>query len=609
MVSRAGLFVTGCIAAAFMIAAMPKLASGQQKVSTSSESGLAALAAVAPVSDCGGLVSADLSAVVGAPTKVISAVPVPDGKPAPYCDVKGNIDPHVGFEVRLPLAGWTQRSVQTGCGGYCGSLSPRLNNTDGCEPATNGELAIVSTDMGREGGMNDADYFATHYDARIDFAYRGQHLTHVAAKALIKKYYGQAAKFSYFSGCSDGGREALMEAQRFPDDFDGIIAGAPASMFVTQNTYFWQWSVFGNTGADGKPILTADKLPILHQAVLDQCDALDGLKDGLISDPLGCHPDFSTIQCKPGQDPATCVTPAQIKVALGVYSGAHDSEGNRLFPGGIMPGSEMYWGGSFAKPAGTDLTGTAGVAGMANGTYKYLAFEKNPPVDSTSKDLKFTKAEFAEITKLRGLYDATDADLKPFASHGGKLIMFHGTYDGGMSPYNTILYYMEIEKIMGKTAAENFARLYIFPGGYHCSGGEGPFRVGLLYPLMAWVEKGHAPNMLVASHVPSDTRKPGAPRAPAPAAAPNAAAVRDALQPQSPAPTEAAPDIIRPVFPYPMIAKYKGAGDTNDPKNFTAVASPAPASLANWLGSSFYTPGYQLWCTGNETSIKCEKKP
>jgi hypothetical protein len=272
----------------------------------------------------------------------------------------------------------------------------------------------------------------------------------------------------------------------------------------------------------------------------------------------------------------------------------------------------MYWSGIFAKPAGTDLTGPAGVAGMANGTYKYLVFEKNPPAESTSKDLKFDRAEFAEITKLRGLYDATDADLKPFAAHGGKLIMFHGTYDGGMSPYNTILYYMEIEKLMGKEAAEKFARLYIFPGGYHCSGGEGPFRVGLLYPLMAWVEKGQAPNMLVATHVPSDTRKPGEarPQAPAPtptAGAPNAQAVRDAMQPQTAAAT-APPDIIRPVFPYPMMAKYKGSGDTNDPKNFTAVSSPAPASLANWMGSSFYAPGYQLWCTGNESSIKCDKK-
>ena len=239
------------------------------------------LPAVAPAVECSTLASADISQAVGAPTHITAATVVRDGEPAPYCQVLGYVEPAIKFEVRLPISTWTQRLVQTGCGGLCGVLNIRLDHDDGCQVAQNGELALTSTDMGHSGEM-DGKFGAQDYQLRIDFAYRGVHLTTLAAKALILKYYGQAPKFSYFAGCSDGGREALMEAERFPEDFNGITAGAPAMNATTQNTFYHGWNAVVNTGADGKPILTVDKLPLLHRVIFAQCDAADGLKDGII---------------------------------------------------------------------------------------------------------------------------------------------------------------------------------------------------------------------------------------------------------------------------------------------------------------------------------------
>ncbi len=300
------------------------------------------LPAVAPAIDCTQLATADLSAVADAPIHITAAAPVADGKPAPYCKVTGYVEPQVKFEVRLPLSGWTQRFLQTGCGGLCGNLSIHVSNAQTCPAAENGELALASTDMGHE-GMNPS--WGDDPKLRIDFAYRGVHVTTLAAKALIAKYYGRPAKYSYFAGCSDGGREALMEAERYPNDFDGITAGAPAMNFITQNTFYHGWNARVNTDANGHVILTADKLPILHAAALASCDAVDGNKDGLINDPRNCHFDPGVTLCKAGQDPSTCLTEAQVDTAREIYRGAHDAKGNQLVLSGPQVGSELAWKG------------------------------------------------------------------------------------------------------------------------------------------------------------------------------------------------------------------------------------------------------------------------
>jgi hypothetical protein len=575
---------------------------------------LAALSAVTPVAECGKLVDADISGPVGAKTHITSSAAMPGGKPAPYCRVTGYVEPMVKFEVRLPLNTWTQRFVQTGCGGLCGNLNIRLGNDDGCYPATHGELALASTDMGHTGGM-DGVFGEKDYQLRIDFAYRGAHVTTLAAKALIAKFYGQPAKFSYFAGCSDGGREALMEAQRYPDDFNGITAGAPAMNFTTQNTFYHGWNALKNTGADGKPVLTADQLPILHRAVVQQCDAVDGLKDGLISDPFSCHPDPSVVECKPGQSQDSCLTHEQVETARAIYAGAHDSKGNKMVISGPLPGSELAWAGVYI-PASVD--GRTMSPTISAGTLKYLAYNENPPAGYTLNDLQFTPASFDATTKLHSLYDSTDPDLSPFAKNGGKLILWHGLADPHISPLNTVAYYNAMNQVMGQSKVKDFARLYLFPGGYHCGGGEGPFDVDLMSAIMAWVENGVAPYALIASHreggptgpvagvpvgMPPGVGGPPAGTAPMP---------RNGGQDGSPPMTSTSSkvDRTRPVYPYPLTAQYNGTGSIDDAKNFgPGPPSPVPAIQLQWLGSSFYTPHYEAWCTGDGANMACRSKP
>jgi hypothetical protein len=581
---------------------------------------LAALSAVAPIVDCAKLSAADISAAVGAKTHITSAQPMPDAKPAPYCRVTGYVEPMVKFEVRLPLTTWTQRFVQTGCGGLCGNLNIRLGNDDGCYPAQHGELALASTDMGHSGGM-DGQFGEKDYQLRIDFAYRGVHITTLAAKALIAAFYGQAPRYSYFSGCSDGGREALMEAQRYPQDFDGITAGAPAMNFTTQNTFYHGWNALKNTGADGKPVLTVDRLPILHQAVLQACDAADGVKDGLVSEPLSCHFDPGVVECKAGQSTQTCLTHAEVETARAIYQGAHDSKGNKFVLSGPLLGSELAWAGVYVPNAGSDRTMSATIS---TGTLKYLAYDKNPPDGYTLNDLQFTPESFTATTQLHDVYDSTDPDLTPFAKAGGKLILWHGLADPHISPLNTIAYYTAMNQVMGEKAVTQFTRLYLFPGGYHCGGGEGPFNFDLMSAIMAWVEKGSAPLALLASHQvlgprgpivgvpngmpPGGTPPQGGPgKGPPPAGAPPAQQGDQNGAANGPAPKV---DRTRPVYPYPLTAKYNRTGSVDEASNFTAgPAKPVSASQLQWMGSGFYKPHFEVWCQGQGAALTCNSKP
>ena len=524
----------------------------------------AQLTAVEPTRECGDLMYADFAAAVGATVLLESAKAIHDGPGGGYCQVVGTVSPAVRFEVRLPLSGWTQRFVQTGCGGLCGHLDIHLDKARTCAPATHGELVLASTDMGHEGGMDGA-WGRDNNQARIDFAYRGVHVTTLAAKALIQIYYGRSPKYSYFFGCSDGGREALMEAQRFPQDFNGIMAGAPAMNFTTQNSFYHGWNATRNRGSDGQPVLTADKLPILHRAVLDQCDAADGLRDGLISDPLNCHPDLTKVTCRAGGDAARCLTPAQARVAAEIYRGAHDAAGRGLVIDGPMPGSELNWVGVFVPlPGQSDA-----MSGMiAEGTIRNLLYQPNPPANMALRDFKFDGSNFAATTRLHGLYDSTDTDLTKFAKTGGRLILWHGLADPHISPMNTVAYYEGMQRTMGAGTVDGFARLYLFPGGAHCGGGEGPFDFDLVTAMMGWVEEGKVPGALIAQHVTG-------------AAAP----------PAGPPPEGASKGVVdrtRPVYPYPQVAVYVGHGSIDDAANFKATDGKPWAVNGSWYGASFF---------------------
>ncbi len=442
----------------------------------------------APVMECEALKDANLSGVADAPIHILSAEKEIAGKPAAFCKVTGFVDPHVNFEVRLPLTSWTQRYLQTGCGGLCGHLGIHVENDRGCGVAEHGEFALASTDMGHEGVGGE---WGDDPKLRIDFAYRGVHVTALAAKALISRYYGRPAKYSYFAGCSDGGREALMEAQRFPDDFDGITAGAPAMNFITQNTFYHGWNARVNSDPAGHAILTADKLPILHAAAMAACHA-----NPLINDPRTCHFDPVVVECKAGEDPSKCLTSEQVKVAREIYRGAHDSKGQQLVISGPEVGSELAWRGVFV-PSGPDARTLSGTISLD--TIKHLIYAKSPPASYTLADFQFNQKTFDGIKPMHSLYDATNPDLSGFANSHGKLILWHGWEDPHISPLNTIAYYSAVNAYMGP-GADSFVKLYLFPGVYHCGGGEGPFDVDLLTPIMTWVESGKAPGALI-THV------------------------------------------------------------------------------------------------------------
>jgi hypothetical protein len=549
--------------------------------------GLASLSPIAPVRSCGSLTAVHLDATVGAPVHIVSAAEITiEG--SSYCAVRGEIAPHNHFEVRLPVRGWTQRFLQTGCGGLCGMLNIRTDHAETCQPVNDNGIVLASTDMGHSGGMDGS--WASAPQARIDFAYRGVHLTALAAKALIDAYYGQAPRYSYFSGCSDGGREAMMEAQRYPKDFDGIAAGAPAMNFQVQNTFYHAWQARANMDAGGLAILTAPKLPALHAAALKACDAADGLVDGQIADPRACHFDPADAQCQPGEPESNaCLTSAEVAAARRLYEGARDDAGHHFVIGNPQVGSELAWAGVFVPATKIDPIGSAM---MAMGTILRLAFDQNPPAGFTINDFKFDQATFAKLVPLHGLNDATNPDIGAFASHGGKLILYHGWSDPHISPINTIAYYHVMRTTHGADRVKDFAKLFLFPGMYHCGGGDGPAEFDILTPLMAWVERGAVPTVIIAGHnsIAQHTGPPPGVNM----------ARRDHPGEKGPPPTTDARgtqvkiDRTRPVYAYPQIAVYDGRGDINAAASFSAGAPiVADPTHYDWAGSGFMRPGFQ----------------
>lgn len=609
---RVGYYPGMCIRTLCLVASFLALPLGLAAQTPPTKSGIADLKRVAPVAACADLLNFDLSGPVGAKVQIKSANSVDDGLPAPSCRVLGTIDPAIQFEVRLPLSVWTQRFLQTGCGGLCGNLNINVGRTEDCAPATNGEVALASTDMGHSnsggrggggGGGDDNSWAVDNIQTRLDFGYRAEHLTAVAAKALITEYYGQGPKYSYFSGCSDGGREALMEAERYPNDFNGIAAGAPAMNFITQNTFYHGWNAVKNTGPDGQAILTADKLPILHKAAVDACDAIDGLKDGLIQNPAACTFDPAVAICKDGQDPATCLTPAQANTAKEIYLGAHDAQGHKFVLSGPQPGSELAWAGVYV-PQGN---GPIFSAGISLGTIRYLAYPKPLPATFQLADFHFDQATFDAIKPMHAIYDATDPDLSKFASAGGKLFLYHDWSDPHISPLNTIAYYTAMQKLMGEARVSQFSRLFLFPGGYHCNGGDGPFDFPLLSIIMNWVEGGVVPNEVIASHSPQGAGRGGrgggrggsggGGRGPGPGGAdggPQAAGPQAGGRGGRGGGAPQPPDRTMPVYPYPAIAMYKGTGDVNSASSYERKqgAVVSAAKLA-WQGSGYYAAGYE----------------
>lgn len=532
------------------------------------------LAGMNPVRSCESLSQFDLSAATGARTS-ITATQV-DGD-HPYCKLTGTIAPAISFEVRLPLQGWSQRFLQTGCGGLCGMLRIDVSKAEDCIPATDGTLALASTDMGHQG--NDTAW-GDSQQQREDFAFRGVHATTLAAKALIRAFYGRPQKFAYFAGCSDGGREALIAAQRYPDDFDGITAGAPAMNFHMQNSFHHAWLARVNTGADGQPLITAADVAPLHAEVLRQCDRLDGLADGQITDPRLCRFNPAPLLCKGAYAAGQCLTAAQVQAVRQIFDGARDAKGRLLEVAPLQPGSELNWVGVFVPPR----PGMPIFSGrIALDAINHVMFTPNPATPYTIADFPFDDAMLTKLQPARALYDSTNPDLSAFFAHGGKLILWHGWADPHISPLGTIDYFERIGLKLGKASRDASVKLFLFPGMSHCSGGDGPSEFPMLEGIMDWVEGGTEPQVMLA-HRASQTRE-GQPAAPSGMGKPPAAAAAAGPPPGMMPSQPKLPPRSRPVYAYPQVAVYTGKGSVDEAASFTAK-TPAPIDgLSPWLGA------------------------
>lgn len=577
------------------------------------------LPVVKPVVSCDQLGSADLSKAVGKAVTVKSAT-VTDTPKGKFCKVTGTIAPAVNFEADLPMEHWTQRLAQGGCGAYCGNVRATIERAGTCMPALNGEFAVAGDDMGHQGAAGGPgagpsatpdSIFGTDPDKRLDFAYRANHETTLVTKALIKIFYGQPQKFAYFLGCSDGGREALVEAQRYPNDFDGISAGAPVAIINVHNSFFHGWDAAVNKRADGSYILLRPRLSILHAAVLAHCPTLSGVQDGLLENPFGCKFDRAWVECPAGAtDTSNCFTPEEAAVAQKLYQGPGDGQGHLFEISGFALGTEMSWNLPAAQRTnGSGGPGGGGGGGMTTNSIKYLLL---PSVasDQDVSGFRYDQEWFHKVGEMGApLYNAANTDLKPFESHGGKLIMWHGLADTSVPPVISVAYYQGVQKEMGDKTTDSFLRLFLVPGVGHCGGGDGFPQIDTLSPLMAWTELHRAPTEIIASKIsnqPQTFGAPGgagqggqAPRAGAQAQGGPATAGRaqgpggpgapGGAQAQgggdgwfSPKPY-AEPDkpalASRPVYAYPYVARYTGKGDPKEAANYEPVKVPEKLPL------------------------------
>jgi feruloyl esterase len=435
-----------------------------------------------------------------------------------FCRVTGVVQPAVRFEVWLPMKDWNGKFQGTGNGGYNGAIVYNALATGLLR-----NYATANTDMGHVATTPDPGSWALHHPELIaDQGYRAQHETAVRAKAIVAAFYGKHPSRSYFVGCSSGGWEALTEAHRFPHDYDGIIAGAPASEVV----HLHAGQIWGYIAAQQ---IDAAKIPMISAAVIAKCDAKDGLKDGLISDPLACDFQPAELACQSGQDPKDCLTSVEVKALEQMYTGAHFSSGALVYPPWPR-GMEFALG-----LARSDM-----VAALGASTYRDMVFE-NPQWDfhtiNYDHDVKLADA------KIGAAMNDGSTDLKAFRSAGGKLILWHGWSDPLISPLHTIAYYNKLATGFAAPGADqsaalsqvsDFARLFLAPGVTHCGGGPGPDSFDSVGALEAWVEHGQAPESMIATHN-----------------------------------TAGKADRTRPLCAYPRQAVYDGKGNSDEAASFS----------------------------------------
>jgi feruloyl esterase len=424
-------------------------------------------------------------------------------------ELKPTSDSDIRAEVWLPAENWNGKFLAVGSGGWGGSIA-----YEAMAEALGRGYATSATNDGHTGGSGS--FVVGHPEKLIDFAYRAEHEMTAEAKALIKAFYGRDPRYSYWNGCSGGGREGLLQAARYPEEFDGVIAGDPAN--IRRNA--WALWLAVETFKDPAAVIPASKYGMIHRAVLEACDAKDGLKDGLISDPEGCHVDFKALACK-GADGPDCLTSRQVQSAETIVSPATTASGELLFPR-LEPGTEMRWG---------RLAGGPDPAELFWDEFRYVVYQ-DPAWDWRGFDLAHDAARAHAIDKD---VDELDPHLGAFAKRGGKLLIYHGWADQQVAPGSSVEFYRSAVAQSGDAAqASTWIRLFMAPGMGHCSGGEGPDSFDKIGAMEQWVEHGKAPAQIIASHR-----------------------------------TTGRVDRTRPLCPYPQMAHYNGTGSIDDAANFS----------------------------------------
>ena len=518
-------------------------------LAASALAGTMAMAAPAAAKDCGQMAGQALPQ-----GKVTAAVLVPAGEfkpptgsaPPPgvagagfkalpaFCRIEATLTPSpdsdIKVEVWMPAAGWNGKFVGIGNGVWAGTISYFELGA----PLSRG-YAVAATDTGHTGNGLTADWAVGHPEKLTDFGYRAVHDMTVAAKAAVSDFYGSGPKLSFWNSCSTGGRQGLMEAFRYPEDYDAISAMAPANPMTDLMTQSL-WTGYQAVRAPGAGLSPA-KLAVAHKAYLAECDDKDGLKDGIVSAPQACRFDPAVVQCKAG-DAADCLTAEQVATLRAIYGGVRDPKTGKQLLQGYPPGSELQLAvmvsGKEPFPVATSY-------------FRMLVF-------GGQKGWDFTKFDYAGDTATARAYGAKTLDapatgLGPFFAHGGKLLLSHGWADGLIPANNTVAFYGTLSKSIPAKAAQNQLRLFMVPGMNHCSGGEGPSAIDTLGTIDQWATSGQAPGRVIAR--------------------------RTASPPGAPGPAQ--PPMTRPLCPYPQVARYKGEGPTDQAESF-ACAAPPPAA-------------------------------
>jgi feruloyl esterase len=459
---------------------------------------------------------ANLAKLATATTTIMSASLIPAAGALPeYCRIQGHVDTEVGFEVRLPTT-WNGKLYFQGAPAFAGIIA-------GPGPGLTRGYAEATTDTGHKGGppvpVLDGSWALNNPERQINFGYLAVHSVAIVAKQIVESFYGKMPDHSYFEGCSNGGRQALMEAQRYPTDFDGIIAGSPTFDY-TGFMMGWNW----DAQAQKLTSIPESKIAMIAAAVLEECDARDGLRDGLISDPRRCRFNPRTLQC-PGADSAGCLTLGEVRTLIKVYGGPVNSDQEQLYPG-LPKGHEDGADGWSQWVTGSGTTPPLQFL-VSDGYLRFFVF--GPAFDSLTFNFD---TDPARVIPTGDFLNAANPDLSLFKANGGKLIMWNGWSDPGATPVRTVRYFLDIVDTLGEDALQ-FSRLFMAPGVHHCGGGPGPNTFDMLAPLENWVERGVAPDQIVASHKTGTTV-----------------------------------DRTRPLCSYPLEAKYTGTGSTDDATNF-----------------------------------------